>query len=127
MLNQAETRINGWLAEYYVKHDSAYSEDLDSLMVAMEAEDWPTAVRINNRFRELAKNYKDFEPYRIPDEHWEVYKTIGGTPHLDQNYTVYGEVVSGLEVVDSIASVSTNELDRPLEDVRILKAEVLEE
>ena len=125
LLNQAENRINGWLAEYYVKHDSAYSEDLDSLMIALEAEDWSTAGRINNRFRELAKNYEDFEPYRIPDEHREVYKTIGGTPHLDQNYTVYGEVISGLEVVDSIAAVKTNPNDRPLEDVRILSISIV--
>lgn len=52
----------------------------------------------------------------------EVYKTIGGTPHLDGQYTVFGEVVSGLEVVDAIQRVPTDENDRPLEDVRILRA-----
>jgi peptidyl-prolyl cis-trans isomerase B (cyclophilin B) len=49
----------------------------------------------------------------------EAYKTIGGTPHLDRNYTVYGEVVSGLEHVDEIAAVKTGAGDRPLEDVVI--------
>lgn len=49
----------------------------------------------------------------------EVYKTIGGTPHLDKNYTVYGEVVEGIEMVDKIASVATNNQDRPTEDVRM--------
>ena len=43
----------------------------------------------------------------IPDEQKEVYKTIGGTPHLDQNYTVFGEVIEGLNVIDKIASVKT--------------------
>lgn len=52
----------------------------------------------------------------------EVYKTVGGTPHLDGQYTVFGEVVSGLEVVDAIQRVPTDGNDRPLEDVRILKA-----
>lgn len=127
LLHQAETRINGWLAEYYIKHDSAYQVDLDSLMQALEVEDWPTAGRINQRFRELAKDYEDFDRYQIPDDHREVYKTIGGTPHLDQNYTVFGEVISGLAVVDSIAAVATNDLDRPIEDVRILKVEIVEE
>ena len=49
------------------------------------------------------------------------YKTIGGTAFLDMNYTVFGEVVSGLEVVDKIAAVATNKSigDRPLEDVRM--------
>lgn len=127
LLNRAETRINGWLAEYYIKQDSAYSADLDSLLMAIESEDWTTASRINDRFDELAKDYEDFDKYQIPDEHREIYKTLGGTPHLDQNYTVFGEVVSGLSVVDSIAVVQTNDLDRPLQDIRILNAQVLKE
>lgn len=48
----------------------------------------------------------------------DVYTTVGGTPHLDGAYTVFGEVVSGLEVVDKIAAVSCDGMDRPLEDVR---------
>ena len=52
----------------------------------------------------------------------EVYSTVGGTPHLDGQYTVFGEVVSGLDVVDTIQHVSTDENNRPFEDVRILKA-----
>lgn len=52
----------------------------------------------------------------------EVYKTEGGTPHLDGMYTVFGEVVSGLDVVDAIQQVQTDSNDRPLEDVRIIKA-----
>ena len=65
---------------------------------------------------------------KIPADQREVYKTIGGTPHLDQGYTVFGEVVSGLDVVDKIAAVPTSkeeDLDRPLEDVRILKAHLI--
>ncbi len=55
----------------------------------------------------------------------EVYKTIGGTPHLDQNYTVFGEVVKGMDVVDQIAISPTDKSDRPLRDVRILKAKLI--
>ena len=54
----------------------------------------------------------------------ETYKTVGGTPHLDGMYTVFGEVVSGLDVVDAIQQVATDPYDRPLEDIRILKARV---
>jgi len=50
-----------------------------------------------------------------------IYKTIGGTPFLDQNYTVFGEVIKGMEVVDAIASVPTGPRDFPLKEVRILR------
>lgn len=53
----------------------------------------------------------------IPKAQRKVYKEIGGTPHLDQNYSVYGEVVKGLELVDTIAAVKTSATDRPLEDI----------
>lgn len=58
----------------------------------------------------------------------EIYKTTGGTPHLDQNYTVFGEVTRGMDVVDKIAVLETSrnmDRDRPLQDVRILKARLV--
>lgn len=65
---------------------------------------------------------------KIPADQREVYKTLGGIPHLDQGYTVYGVIVNGLDVLDRIASVETskgNDRDRPLIDVRILKAKLI--
>jgi peptidyl-prolyl cis-trans isomerase B (cyclophilin B) len=65
---------------------------------------------------------------KIPVEQRAVYKTIGGSPQLDQNYTVFGEVVKGLEVVDKIAAVQTstgNGRDRPLQDVMLIKAKLI--
>lgn len=66
--------------------------------------------------------------YHIPPAQREVYRTLGGTPHLDQNYTVFGEVVRGLEVVDAIAATPTSKAqdrDRPLTDIRVLKARLV--
>jgi cyclophilin family peptidyl-prolyl cis-trans isomerase len=65
---------------------------------------------------------------KIPAEWRQVYKTVGGTPHLDQTYTIFGEVVIGLDVVDKIAVVATSkgdDRDRPLQDVRIIKAKLV--
>ena len=55
---------------------------------------------------------------------WD-YRKTGGSPHLDGQYTVFGEVVQGLDVVERIQRVYTDDYDRPVEDVRILKAVVL--
>ena len=66
--------------------------------------------------------------YKLPEAHRQVYRTIGGTPQLDQNYTVFGEVVSGIEILDRIASLPTSKAqdrDRPLQDVRIVKANLV--
>lgn len=61
---------------------------------------------------------------KIPDQQRMIYKTTGGAPHLDQNYTIFGELVSGIEVVDKIASTKTTGKDggdKPIQDIRILK------
>ena len=65
---------------------------------------------------------------KIPAEQREVYKTLGGVPHLDQNYTVYGEVIKGIEVIDKITAVATSkgaDRDRPRENVMIVKAKLI--
>lgn len=56
---------------------------------------------------------------KLPLSHREVYKTMGGTPHLDMNYTVFGDVESGLEVVDKIAGTVRDSSNRPLTDIRM--------
>ncbi len=58
---------------------------------------------------------------KITPEMREVYKKVGGSPHLDGQYTVFGEVVKGMEVLEAIQKVETDAYDRPLEDVRMLK------
>ena len=58
-------------------------------------------------------------PFKLTEEQKQVYTTIGGTPHLDGNYTVFGEVIEGLSVVDSIAAQPTGPNDRPKKDLKM--------
>lgn len=60
-------------------------------------------------------------------EQREMYKTQGGTPHLDGNYTVFGEVVEGMEIVDKIATEARDANDRPNKDIRMLTVRVVED
>ena len=70
--------------------------------------------------------YKEEEPFMFTPEQIASYTTIGGAPHLDGSYTVFGQVVSGMETVEKIEGAKTGKADRPVENVRILKATVLE-
>ena len=139
-----ENRINSWLAYNKVinkaenktqleelsglmdKMDAIYEERLtaDSLTIATIQKDIAT---IKTRFDSLTETeLTTMELYRFPEAHREIYKTEGGAAHLDQNYTVFGQVISGMDVVDSIAGVATNPADKPIDDVRILSAKMVE-
>ncbi len=64
-------------------------------------------------------------PFKFTPEERKIYKTQGGAPHLDGQYTVFGEVVSGFDVLDKIANVKTNTNDRPEQDVRIISMKIV--
>ncbi len=67
----------------------------------------------------IMQEYDKTTPFKYSEAVRKAYTTIGGTPHLDMGYTVYGEVVEGMEVIDKIAAVQVGSADRPVKDVRM--------
>ncbi len=76
-------------------------------------------------YSEQEINMFEQQGHRFTPEQRAAYTTVGGTPHLDNEYTVFGEVIEGLEVIDAIAAVQTAPGDRPVKDVR-MKMEVIQ-
>lgn len=127
MLAVAEKRINNWLAFNKVLHQPENKKIAALYEGLRKRQSNPDSLMlVTNELKKLADvELKKSVLYIIPDEHRQVYKTLGGAAHLDQNYTVFGEVVKGMEVIDLIARVKTDSLDRPVNDVRIISAKLI--
>lgn len=94
------------------KHESSASQ---FYIVQGDVFDEATLMKIGERFHK-----------KYTREQMKVYATEGGAPHLDGDYTVFGQVVEGMEVVDKIASVETDRYNRPVEDVRIISVKIMD-
>lgn len=126
LLERSEKRINQWNAQDHYKNIAEKKPLLDAINDAMNNGNTEGYNQLMAQLEALASSDTSFKPYRIPEQHRTVYKSIGGTPHLDQNYTVFGEVIEGIEVLDAIAIAKTDPLDRPATDIRIKTVRILD-
>jgi peptidylprolyl isomerase len=120
-LNQAESRINGGLKQalfYRLMKETSDSVRLSGKTISEGEIQEIASVKM---FKYLTTTAE----YKISETQRSVYKSIGGTPRLDGTYTVFGEVIEGLDVVDKIAAVQTDNTDKPLIDVKILKIKIV--
>ena len=108
------------------KFDSLARPHLKEIYLLRKANDIDSLAALQERLVAEAEAEAAKFPFRFNDEQKEAYTSIGGTPHLDGDYTVFGEVIDGMDVVEAIESVKTNRADRPSEDVVIKKITVVE-
>lgn len=93
------------------------------IMKKQAAKDYEGLIKLNEELSvETRKHFKDVELV-LTEEQRRAYTTVGGAPQLDGEYSVFGEVTEGIEIVDKIAETVTDDHFRPLQDVIIYKAE----
>ena len=105
--------------------DSLARQHMKEIYKMLKAGDNAGLLELQDTLEAQARELADKEEkFRFTPEQIKAYSTIGGAPHLDGSYTVFGEVTEGMEVVDNIEMAKTNRADRPIENIRILKASI---
>ena len=99
-------------------------ENRDTIMELRRNRDREGLDRLRDELVAKAEAEYAKAPFKIPEDQRQTYKEQGGTPHLDGDYTVFGEVIDGMDVVEKIQKAETDRNDRPLEDIRILSVKI---
>ena len=120
-LTKIEQRID------YNKRQALYQDALTELRASASTDSLPmTEDQIQQNA--ILKVYEKTEasgPYKMPEYRKEIYRTIGGAPFLDGAYTVFGEVISGMDILDAVGNSPTDINDKPKKDIRILKIKII--
>lgn len=105
--------------------DSLATQHRDSIITLRKNRDQAGLQALQEELIALTEKQAAENPVSLTDQQKQAYTTVGGTPHLDNQYTVFGEVVSGMDVVEKIEKTQTDSSDRPLDDIRIISMKVV--
>lgn len=122
-LDQYETNIRGQRKAQLLREIIMMPENQALLAEIQQHQQAQDGAWMNSFFEKsdtlIVKVKPDYKPFAFTSEQKTAYTTVGGTPFLDGDYTVFGKVIKGLEVIDKIAAVQKGPQDRPMEDVRM--------
>jgi peptidylprolyl isomerase len=122
-LKKVEYRINRPLLQQLTKSylDKTGNEQIKQQYDRYQKENIKDSLEIIKKKIDefILPEYEKTSHYVFSEEQKVAYKSIGGTPHLDGSYTVFGEVILGFEVIDEIARVETDKNDKPFKNVRM--------
>lgn len=123
-INQLERQMQ-MMQQQQIFNDLA-KEHRDTIMALRRNRDSAGLNALQEELVAITEKKAAENPARLTPQQREAYTSVGGTPHLDNQYTVFGEVVSGMDVIDKIEKAETDGHDRPVTDIRILSAKVLD-
>lgn len=116
-----EMSVQKQLQSYFMNLQRQKMDTIRALRLAKDS------VGLENLRQELIRETEaNVKPVTMTEQQVRDYTTIGGTPHLDGQYTVFGEVLEGMDTVDKIQNAETDGHDRPLEDIKIVSVKVIE-
>lgn len=104
------------LTKQYISQNPEIAKQLNSLQ---ESKQYDSINSIIQQIMNTVQNSSNFEAQTYSNDQINSYSTLGGTPHLDGAYTVFGEVVKGLNIIDSVAAQPVGKGDRPLNDIKM--------
>lgn len=122
-LGQMEKQMNTYKEQEIFNGLAA--ENKEKIMELRRNRDREGLMQLQDELIALTKaKVKECGGFKFTPEQKQAYSTVGGTPHLDGQYTVFGEVVEGLDIVEKIQNTKTGAADRPVEDIKILEMQV---